>query len=1183
MKYYLLILFVAFNIGSLYAQEYGISYPKHNQVVSDTNVTINWNEYVSASSYQLQIATDSLFQNIILDSSQIMPSGLNVNLSYGAYFIRIKPLPLSPSPSLPFSSSSKFTIFSPKTIDSLVLWLAADTGVTKNAIKKVSQWNDLSGYNNNAQQSSSSLQPIIVDSIIGRKPTISFIGGDYLLSGQYVDTVSNRNRTVFTLIDNHYLSGYNIPFSNFILNHTSFRYFEPFYYSNKVQLILGNGIASESKNLVGDISNIKVICLRINNSHVSLYSNTVLASQANYSVYSNAISRYAIGGRSTNGSNIYHPFNGKVFEIIDYVKPLDSAQIQLVNKYLLDKYTPPVNLGQNILRRYGFCDTTLSTKELYESYLWSTGDTTRSISITKEDTGWYWCEVPNLYGDIMRDSLYVFDLVGQPNLLDTTVCFGDSSSLQSAVGRGQSGYIYEWKDSQNQTVSTDSVLQMSLQDTYSLKISDTLGCFITDTVQVLVDSFEVQASLGPDKSLCTGDKIGLTTAQAQADSFLWNAGSTDSLLQINTAGTYSLIVKDTIGCIAKDTINVSIHGITPYVAFSADTVCFRDSTLFIDSSYSMDQSNLINWKWELGDGSQPINLPTYQPFNHLYPDSGTYTAKLTVSTDSNCANYAYRNVYVRPLPEPDFYPLTGCQNLEITFDNLTSTAKDSAVGFIWDFGDGTQPINLPTYQPVNHIYGNSGQFNTVLTATDIHGCSDSISQSVDIKPSPLVNFSYSSVCDGTPVSFADQSQTLPYNPIMTYEWTFIPSSLPPFVSTSPSPKFTFPNAGYHYTKLLVTSLNACWDTITLPVKVNAIPQAGFTLSNACSGSATQFIDTSIIHLDTINSWYWVFNPFSISPPPQVSTSPSPQVTFNDTLIHHATLRVKSKAGCQDSISKTFKIYPSPTAAFTLDPEYGLPPLTVNFTNLSTYQPTNPLTYNWTFGDGIFSVLENPSHTYIDSNTFNPKLIVENTYGCKDSISHTVYAVYARVDIAIIELASSIDGGYARFSCVIENHGQQKIKRMDLTANYNGGQSIQEQWSGELLPGQKTTYVFQAKVKVQGIPAYYCVTATPQNTDIEDESPVNNTLCKEYQAQLWVGNIYPNPATDFINIDVILPYNQEVQLLLSNSLGKELQSTTIKGQRGLNQLKINTSSLSAGVYYMHIRSGEEDVVRTVIIR
>ena len=103
MKNHIILFSLLFFPAFLQAQS--IVYPKNNQLLSDTSITIQWNEYSEASKYQLQIATDSLFQNIILDSSQLAKSSLTVYLSYGTYFSRVKPLPLSSSPSFPFSSS----------------------------------------------------------------------------------------------------------------------------------------------------------------------------------------------------------------------------------------------------------------------------------------------------------------------------------------------------------------------------------------------------------------------------------------------------------------------------------------------------------------------------------------------------------------------------------------------------------------------------------------------------------------------------------------------------------------------------------------------------------------------------------------------------------------------------------------------------------------------------------------------------------------------------------------------------------------------------------------------------------------------------------------------------------------------------------------------------------------------
>ncbi|GAB6286461.1 MAG: hypothetical protein STSR0009_26620 [Methanoregula sp.] len=69
--------------------------------------------------------------------------------------------------------------------------------------------------------------------------------------------------------------------------------------------------------------------------------------------------------------------------------------------------------------------------------------------------------------------------------------------------------------------------------------------------------------------------------------------------------------------------------------------------------------------------------------------------------------------------------------------------------------------------------------------------------------------------------------------------------------------------------------------------------------------------------------------------------------------------------------------PIPVANFTAIPISGTAPLTVQFNDLSTNSPT---TWNWSFGDGSSSTLQNPSHTYTSAGTFNVTLNATNSAG-----------------------------------------------------------------------------------------------------------------------------------------------------------------------------------------------------------
>jgi len=77
---------------------------------------------------------------------------------------------------------------------------------------------------------------------------------------------------------------------------------------------------------------------------------------------------------------------------------------------------------------------------------------------------------------------------------------------------------------------------------------------------------------------------------------------------------------------------------------------------------------------------------------------------------------------------------------------------------------------------------------------------------------------------------------------------------------------------------------------------------------------------------------------------------------------------------------------APVGNFTADITSGEAPLTVNFTDQST---NNPTSWQWDFGDGGSSAEQNPSHTYSTDGTYTVSLTVSNEYG-SDTKTNTGY-------------------------------------------------------------------------------------------------------------------------------------------------------------------------------------------------
>ena len=63
--------------------------------------------------------------------------------------------------------------------------------------------------------------------------------------------------------------------------------------------------------------------------------------------------------------------------------------------------------------------------------------------------------------------------------------------------------------------------------------------------------------------------------------------------------------------------------------------------------------------------------------------------------------------------------------------------------------------------------------------------------------------------------------------------------------------------------------------------------------------------------------------------------------------------------------------------------------TIQYTSTSTSQGDSITNYYWDFGDGSYSALQNPIHTYTDFIPFNVKLTVTSSKGCSNTISHNV--------------------------------------------------------------------------------------------------------------------------------------------------------------------------------------------------
>lgn len=158
------------------------------------------------------------------------------------------------------------------------------------------------------------------------------------------------------------------------------------------------------------------------------------------------------------------------------------------------------------------------------------------------------------------------------------------------------------------------------------------------------------------------------------------------------------------------------------------------------------------------------------------------------------------------------------------------------------------------------------------------------------------------------------------------------------------------------------------------------PTAQFigTPTTVCLGTAVHFINQSTPGTAAITTYSWDFGDGNSS------NQQSPFHTYSVPGTYTVTLTVQASNGQADFELKSNYIIvnPKPTANFSLSANGCTLPVGVTFTNTST----GGSSYNWSFGNGQTSTVQNPPlQNYTTAGTYNVSLITTNSFGCKDTL------------------------------------------------------------------------------------------------------------------------------------------------------------------------------------------------------
>lgn len=438
--------------------------------------------------------------------------------------------------------------------------------------------------------------------------------------------------------------------------------------------------------------------------------------------------------------------------------------------------------------------------------------------------------------------------------------------------------------------------------------------------------------------------------------------------QFNLVYTYTNPIT---GCTNSGVKVVQVNPL-PVPQFTMDTLkCANTNVNIVNNSIGGS-----TYFWEFGNGAtSTAQNPIYQ-----FPQGGTYTVQLTVTSPQGCVDSVSNTINIITTPITSFVPTSnlGCGPLPVNFANTTTGSYITS--YFWNFGypsngpfsiqqnPGTINFPAPFLQDTSFIIS--------LSATNQCGTTSYL-DTIIVKPTPIASFgtSVSSGCSPLSVNFQNTSIGSPTSFIWSFgDGTFSTQSSPSHVFTTGINDTTF--------NVMLIAINDCGsDTTYFPIYVLPNTVTSFFNTNPTAGCAPLNVQFTNFSLGS-TTYYWNFGDG------QVSNAQSPSHVYNGSGNYTAQL-IASNGCAWDTSDISITVYPKPNVSFNVQQSALCTNENFIFNNTSQ-QLSNVV---WSFGDGTGSTLYNPTHDYLTAGTYTVSLIGTSALnGCQDTAYQTVNVI-----------------------------------------------------------------------------------------------------------------------------------------------------------------------------------------------
>lgn len=591
-----------------------------------------------------------------------------------------------------------------------------------------------------------------------------------------------------------------------------------------------------------------------------------------------------------------------------------------------------------------------------------------------------------------------------------TTCYGNEVELKAS-----GGLTYEWHPGEfldDSTIAEPSAfLPVGI---HNFEVDISRPCFADTTLYVIAEIYEnTEAYFTLSENIgCAPLELEIENLTMNADTFLidWQGNNSyDFYADTNMSTTYYHTYTNNTSTDSIYTMKLYAYDkkkdcpdiyekkirVFPYIDadFSPDVTigCNPLDVLFTDLSSSPTSDN-YKWTFDDGESSNTVGDVSHQ-FKHFdTTDTVDYVVQLVTTSPYFCRDTALDTISVFSYLEGEFTIDTafGCSPLQVQFTN-NSAGEDT---IYLDFGDGNDTI-VTTFNTIDYTYiNNSNVIDTnvvTLLAKNDEGCLKYWYDTIIVYPRIVADFAIDrdDGCNSQLINFTNNTNAA----ATKFLWTFGDGTNSSTTDASFTKTYTNnTNADKVYDFILYAESDyGCYDDTTDQITIYRA-YANFLVDTVegCSPLTVNITNTSIGNDITVWDWdYGDGNTDNIQSPGSHTYNNTTGSTQNRTM----QLTVTGTGGCSTSKSVSIDVYSSIDVTFT--------PITTTIcdsVDVSFNSTINPViagtTYEWNFGDGTSSSLEDPVKNYRNTGnagqiTYNPEVFVETPEGCLDSFLGTV--------------------------------------------------------------------------------------------------------------------------------------------------------------------------------------------------